>query len=186
MKIKLLLTLLSSLTLLSGVAQANIKVLTIDIDKTFNEFHKVIEARKKFDEKIANANKEVQLMVEEGQGLSKQLQESVAKINNPALADGAKVKAREAATEIQRKLKQKENDINQYRKRMATTLKQRQQNIINLHMTDIKDIINQVAEDKGADLVLNKSGNNVFYSRESYEITSDVIGILNADAPAAK
>ena len=48
-----------SATVLSGAT----KILTIDMQKVFNEYYKVVEAQAKFQTSVKNANQEVELMV---------------------------------------------------------------------------------------------------------------------------
>jgi Skp family chaperone for outer membrane proteins len=161
------------------------KALTIDMQKVFNDYYKVQQAQKKFQVSVKNANDEVELMVQEGQQISAKLQDMVKKIQNPALSEDAREKVKVEATEVQQQLRQKEADVNQYRQRMQTTLAQRRQLIISDHLDEIKVVISRVAKSRDADVVLNKSGESLMYARDSLEITEEVIGILNADAPVS-
>lgn len=182
---KLLITLIATTILSVAALNGATKILTIEMQKVFNQYYKVVEAQTKFQASVKNANSEVELMVEEGQQIATKLQDIVKRIQNPALSEDAKEKARAEAGQVQQQLRQKEADVNQYRQRMQTTLAQRRQLIINDHLDEIKVVISRVAKSRDADAVLNQSGDAVMYARDSLSITEEVIGILNADAPAS-
>ena len=182
---KKIFTFLLAITLSTIFASASTKILTINMQKVFNEYYKVVEAQKKFQDSVKNANDEVELMVEEGQQIASKLQEMVKKIQSPALSEDAKTKARAEASTVQQQLRQKEADVNQYRQRMQSTLGQRRQLIISDHLDEIKVVIARVAKSRDADAVLNKTGDSIMYSRDSLAVTEEVIGILNADAPVS-
>ena len=76
---KKIFTFLLAITLSTIFASASTKILTINMQKVFNEYYKVVEAQKKFQDSVKNANDEVELMVEEGQQIASKLQEMVKK-----------------------------------------------------------------------------------------------------------
>ncbi|HOO92266.1 MAG TPA: OmpH family outer membrane protein, partial [Opitutales bacterium] len=62
---------------------------------------------------------------------------------------------------------------------------ERRNNIISLHLDEVKDAIKKVCKDKGATLALNVEGSVVLYADSSFDITNDVLEALNTSAPAA-
>ncbi len=164
-------------------AQKTPLVLTVDMGQLYNDYWKAQEAQEKFNSSVENAQQEIQTMIDEGMAMAQDLQGMQEKLNNPALSEDAK---KEIATEAQAKanlIRQKELDVNNYRQQTDRTLQQRRQSIVNLHLSEIKEVVVEVAKSKGADLVLNTNGLAVVYFDPSFDVTQDVLAKLNANKP---
>ncbi|WOO41187.1 OmpH family outer membrane protein [Rubellicoccus peritrichatus] len=181
---KTALTLVALLSLTAfGFAQKTPLVLTVDMGQLYNDYWKAQEAQAKFNASVENAQQEIQAMIEEGMSMATDLQGMQEKISNPALTDASK---QEIATEAQSKanlIRQKEAEVNNFRQQTDRTLQQRRQSIINLHLSEIREVVVEVAKEKGADLVLNTNGLAVVYFDESFDVTKDVLTKLNANKP---
>jgi len=135
---------------------------------------------------VQSAEDEVKAMIEEGRVMFQELEDLQEKIDNPGTAETAKEAFRAELEEKRERVRQKEAEVNQYRQTTQRTLQQRRQSIVNLHISEIKEVVNQVAEEKGADLVLNSNPNSmaVIYYNESLDITDADLTELNADKSA--
>jgi len=181
---KTTLTLLTLVTL-SGVALAqNAQViLTVDMGVLYNEYWKAQEAQAKFQSSVENAQQEIQTMMEEGQSLAQQLQDFQDKMNNPAITEDSKQQILAEAQETANLIRQKEAEVNNYRQQTDRTLQQRRQSIINLHISEIRDVVSEVAKQKNADLVLNTQGLAVVFNNDALDITQAVLTELNSNKP---
>ena len=178
---------LAVFALLSAVASAQKAplVLTVDMGLLYNDYWKAQKAQDKFATSVENAQQEIQQMIEEGMELANKLQELQVKINSPAITDEAKRGLTRQAQETAGLIRQKEIDVNNYRQQTDRTLQQRRQSIVNLHLSEIREIVVEVAKQKGADLVLNTNGLAVVYYDESFDVTADILEKLNANKPGA-
>ncbi len=159
--------------------QASGKILTVDMGELYNNYKKAQEAQERFNSSVESAQNEIQAMIEDGQKLVQQFQEIQEKMNNPALTDQARQDFGRQAQEKARVIQQKEMDVNQYRQQTDQTLQQRRQSIINLHLSEIREVVVEVAKTKGAELILNTNGLAVVYFDPALDITQDVLAKLN-------
>lgn len=182
---KVLLSLFVALAATAALhAQKTPMVLTVNMGELYQNYWKAQENDEKFQSSVDNAQQEIQAMIEEGMGLASELQELQGKINNPALTEDARERFTAEAQEKAKLIREKEAEVNTYRQKTDRTLQQRRQNIIELHVSEIREVVIQMAKDKGADLVLNTGGMTVVYYDESFDITQEVLAKLNADKPA--
>ncbi len=165
-------------------AQKTPIVITVDLGQLYQNFWKAQEADEKFQSTVENAQQEIQGMYEEGLTLASDLQDLREKIKTPAMTDEARARFITEAQELERQIRTKEAEVNSYRMQTERMLQQRRQSIIELHISEIREVIVEVAKEKGADLVLNSAGMSVIYFDESYDVTNEVLAKLNADKPA--
>lgn len=178
-------TLVAALTLFAAFAYAQKTplVLTVDMGQLYNDYWKAQEAQQKFNSSVENAQQEIQTMIDEGMAMAQDLQGMQEKLSNPALSEDAKQKIATEAQEKANLIRQKEQDVNNYRQQTDRTLQQRRQSIVNLHLSEIREVVVEVAKEKGADLVLNTNGLAVVYFDPSFDVTQDVLVKLNASKP---
>lgn len=181
---KLVITFLAvSFLTLAAQAQKTPKVLTVNMEELYQGYYKAQEANEKFQSSVKNAEDEVKAMIEQGREMMKELEDLRSKISNPGTADAAKSTLETELEEKTAIVRKKEAEVNQYRQTTQRTLQQRRQSIVNLHLSEIKEVVVEVAKEKGSDLVLNSNGLSVVYFDESYDITEEVSKKLNADKP---
>lgn len=179
---KSILTLLA----LAGLAltlQADIKIVTVDMARVFNEYYRVQQAQTSFQQSVEEANADIQEMIEGGQALAEEFEMEVAKMENPALTESGQQQARQRAEELQFELQQIERDIQRFQQETQAVLQERRQNILNLHMGEIRDVVQRISRNEGASLALNTQGTSVIFASSSLDITDAVLARLNADAP---
>ncbi|GHC08336.1 OmpH family outer membrane protein [Cerasicoccus arenae] len=179
---KLLITLLAFSAINMAFAETPV-ILTVNVAKLYDGYWKAKEAEAKFQSSIENAQQEIQSMITEGMAMTEKLQALQAESGSPAISKDRKDEiAQEAQTQIQA-IQQKERDVNAFRQKTDRQLQQRRQAITELHLSDIQEVVTEVAEEKGADLVLNTQGLAVVFSKESMDVTDDVLTKLNAAKP---
>jgi Skp family chaperone for outer membrane proteins len=172
----------SLLILFFSIAQTLVaqKIGVVDVQKVFDGYQKVKEARERLDKSKQVAMEELEIFRDEMEKIVNELKEMEEKLKNPnidtsSLKDKYKEKVQVA--------KEKQEDMVAYDKRAKATIAQRQRNLLVEHLEDIRAAIKKVASAKGLDIVLNSSETQlgVFYSSDGSDFTEEVIVTLNAE-----
>ncbi len=156
------------------------KIGVVDVQKVFDGYHKVKDARERLDKSKKVAMEELEIFRDELEKIVEELREMEEKLKNPNIESSS------LKSDYQEKVKvakEKQDDMVAYDKRAKATIAQRQRNLLVEHLEDIREAIKKVSASKGLDLVLNSSETQlgVFYSSDSTDYTEEVIVTLNAD-----
>ena len=161
------------------ISQAQ-KVAVVDVQKVFDGYQKVKEARERLDKSKKIAMEELEIFRAEMEKIVKELKEMEEKIKNPNIDSTA---LRTQYQEKVKKAKIKQEDMVSYDKRAKATIAQRQRNLLVEHLEDIRGAVKRVAAAKKFDLILNSSETQlgVFFAGEKFDVTEEVIVTLNAN-----
>ena len=156
------------------------KVAVVDVQKVFDGYQKVKEARERLDKSKKIAMEELEIFRAEMEKIVKELKEMEEKIKNPNIDSTA---LRTKYQEKVEKAKVKQEDMVSYDKRAKATIAQRQRNLLVEHLEDIRGAVKRVASAKKFDLILNSSETQlgVFFAGEKFDVTEEVIVTLNAN-----
>ena len=167
--------------LASSMVQAQ-TIGVVNVQKVFDGYHKVKDARGRLEKSRKIANEEIGIFREELGSIVKELKETEAKLKNPNIDSST---LRTKYQEQVKKAKEKQDDLIQYDKRTKATISQRQRNLLVEHIADIREAVDKVSSVKKLDLVINSSETQlgVFYVKPTLDMTGDVIAVLNASAP---
>jgi len=156
------------------------KIGVVDVQKVFDGYQKVKEARERLDKSKQVAMEELEIFRDEMEKIVNELKEMEEKLKNPNI-DTSTLK--EKYQEKVKVAKEKQDDMVAYDKRAKATIAQRQRNLLVEHLEDIRAAIKKVSLAKGLDLVLNSSETQlgVFYSSDNTNYTEEVIVTLNAE-----
>ena len=174
---KILFTLVFLFSVAISYAQ---KVAVVDVQKVFDGYQKVKEARERLDKSKKIAMEELEIFRAEMEKIVKELKEMKEKIKNPNIDSTA---LRTKYQEKVEKAKVKQEDMVSYDKRAKATIAQRQRNLLVEHLEDIRGAVKRVASAKKFDLILNSSETQlgVFFAGEKFDVTEEVIVTLNAN-----
>ncbi|MDD4350541.1 MAG: OmpH family outer membrane protein [Opitutales bacterium] len=166
-------------------AQKAPNLVTVDVNKALAGYTRLQDAQVKFESSVTTAREELEAEGEKLRTAAEEINKLQEESENPAL-NTAKVDEikKKIESEIE-SFRAKEAEFNQLRQRTERTLGERRNNIISLHLDEVKDAIKKVCKDKGATLALNVEGSVVLYADSSFDITNDVLEALNTSAPAA-
>ena len=170
------LTLILFLFPLVGFSQ---KVAVVDVQKVFDGYQKVKEARERLEKSSAIAKEESDISRDELGKIVKELREMEEKLKNPNIDSSAlKGKYQEKVKQAQ----EKKDDMLAYEKRARATIAQRQKNLLVQHLGDIRTAVQKVSNAKSLDLVINSSETQlgVFFVSSKLDITEDVVSFLNS------
>ena len=164
-------------------AQKAPNLVTVDMQKALAGYERLQEATVKFEASVATAREELEVEGQKLQTAAEGINELQQQGQNPALTEE---KLEEIRGQLQEKVdeyRQLEADFNQMRQRVERTLAERRNNIMKLHLEEIKDAVKQVCKERGADLAINNEGNLILFADAAFDITNDVLQSLNASVP---
>ncbi len=170
----------------AAFAQKAPNMVTVDVNKALAGYGRLQEAQVKFEASVETARTELTTESDKLKVAAEELQGLQEKTQNPALTEE---KIEEIRNELQEKFgvyQQMQADLQQMQQRTERTLADRRRNILSLHLEEIKDAIKQVCKERGANLALNLDGNVVLYADSVFDITNDVLQVLNTKVPATE
>lgn len=191
MKNTLRITLLASLFLLggSGLAHAQVKFGTVDMNKVFSDYYKTKEAQAKYAEAEKTANDDLNGRVETLKKSMQEISQINADLEKPELAKearDAKLKDQQAKVAAARTL---DREIADFRTAKQKALQDQFLRMRKDIVDDIMKAVNELVKAKAYDIVFDKSGLSagavpvVLYSRDDLDFSQDVITALNKTAP---
>ena len=155
------------------------KIAVVDVQKVFDGYQKVIDARERLEKSSSIAKEEIDIFKDELSKIVKELREMEEKLKNPNIESSAlKGKYQEKVKQAQAK----REDMLEYEKRARATISQRQKNLLVEHLGDIRAAIEKISKSRSIDLVLNSSETQlgVFFASDKLDITENVILALNS------
>jgi Skp family chaperone for outer membrane proteins len=176
---------------LSALAQAPTgRIVTVDLNRIFNEYYKTPIAQGKLKETADGYTKEQEEMVaqyrKQVEDLNKLREDSEKTEYTPEVREQKKKAVQEKLAETQKS----QRDIEEYARSHRQVLEQQTGRMRQGIVKEITDVITKESKDAGYTFVLDKSGNTlnsvptILYSQESLDITDDILKILNKNKPA--
>lgn len=175
---------------LSATANAELKVVTIDVQKLFADYYKTHEAQAEVDKSAQALQTENNTRTESIKKLETEINDMAKRFQDPALNDAAKKDLEQQAQLMRQEaiaLEQaRRGFVDRQLKSLQESMKLRSTNI----MAEITKITEGIATKASYDLVLDKSAqalrsNQVFvYTKPSMDITPTIMKELNKTAPA--
>ena len=152
----------------------------VDMAKVYDSFYKAKPAQEDFQMLAKQVQDEIEKMMQEGKKLFDEREALINKINNLANSEAVKKDLEKQISAVQEKINKKGEEINRFRQEKDEKLDQRRQAILTDHFNEINAVIENLAKQKNADVILNKVG--ILYSKPEFDITNEVIQIVNKPA----
>lgn len=188
--IRTLLTLAALATGTAALAQPAVKLITVDVAKTYDAYYKAQEGMVKFQEAQQKAQEQAQEYQKQGQLLVDEYKELVEQSKSTLLTADAKTKAEANAQKKLEEIQRKQGELQNFLQSTDRSLQQQMLTRRELLLEEITKSVNEIAKRKGATLVIDKSGPSgfripvVLYADPAYDITEEVITEINKDKPA--
>ena len=182
---------LSGAILLTGSAQAEIKVGTIDMKQVFDTYYKTKDAESKINEARAQAKKELDERLDSFNKAQEEAKKLNEEANKPELAAAAKADKSKLLNEKLQGLGALQREIQEFQQSRERQLSEQSVRSRNNLVEEINKVISDKVKAAGYDVVLDKSGQSlnavgvVVYSRDSFDFTNVVVTELNKSKPAA-
>ena len=192
MNISLRTLLLASILLFggTGLARAQVKIGTVDMNRIFSDYYKTKEAQTRYSEAEKAANDELNTRVETLKKGMQEISQLNSDLQKPSLTkEEIDTKRKELQPKVDAARAQ-DREIADFRTAKQKSL---QDQFLRMRKDIVDDIMKTVAEivkAKGYDIVFDKSGLSagavpvVLYSREDLDFSSEVAAALNKNAPA--
>src|ERR1700741_3371967 len=186
MKKMLSLTVVSLLVLPIAVrAQGNLKIGTVDMNRTFREYNKTKDAEAKINDAKNQAKKEYDERADSYKKALDDINNLNKQLEAPALSADAKTqKAKERDDKIAN-IKNMEREINEFRQTRERQLQEQALRMREGIVKEITDVVMDRVKTNSLDFVFDKSCMSlkgvplVMYARENYDFTNDVVTVLN-------
>src|SRR5436190_21290640 len=181
-----------SLSLVSAVSAADLKIGVVDVAKAFSEYYKTKEANAKLQDNATKAKEEMnerlsalKKLNDDAEGLGKEVQD-------PVLSDNVRNKKRAELQSKVNELRSLDKDIQEFRQRRSDQLQQENMQQRKGLYDEILKVITDKAKADGYDLVFDKSGVSaslmpfLLHAKEgaTTDFTPELIVELNKNAPA--
>ena len=172
----------------SGVfahAQSSPTILVVDMIKLLDEHYKTQEQKEKLKADAEKAQEEGDRLLQARNTLVEQYKEALEQSNNPATKAEVKDQARSEAEQKLQEIQRVNNELQSFETNTRNMLQQRFQNFKTIMLEEISKIATGIANRKGANLLLDKSGPNllgissIIYSDASMDITAEVEAEIN-------
>jgi len=165
------------------------RIVTIDLNKVFNEYYKTPIASAKLKETADSFNKEHDDMMANYKKDIDELNKLRDDQDKPEYTAEVREQKRKAVADKLTETQKMQRDIDDYRTSHRKILEEQTTRMRQTILKEIQDVIEKEARDAGYQLVLDKSGNtlngvpSVVFSQDSMEITDDIVKILNKNQP---
>jgi len=142
-----------------------VKIGVVDVNMVFEKYTLTQELREAFRKEVAEKEEEL-----------KRKQEELSKMEADFYAQSP-VLSKEARAERIREQIRKRDELNRYIAETRDALRRKESELISKIIPDIHEVVKQIAEQRGLEIVLEKA--SLLYSSSSLDITNDVITMLN-------
>ena len=175
------------------LASADLKIAVVDLSKAFDQYYKTKDAQALLKQKQDGYQKEIQDLINDYERMGQEAQTLDKASNDPTLSDAAR---KDKAGALQAKKQDLVNLQNKIQEMKVERTREIQEELFRRHkeiVDEISKIITDYSGPQGYDLVIDKSSASaasgvsivLYNSSKLLDITADVIGMLNKNAPAA-
>jgi outer membrane protein len=165
------------------------RIVTVDLNRVFNEYYKTPIASSKLKETADSFNKEHEEMLANYKKEIDDVNKLREEQDKPEYSADVRQQKKKALEDKLVETNKIQHDIDEYRASHRKILEEQTQRMRTTILKEINDIINKEARDAGYQLVLDKSGNTlngvpaIVFSQDSLEITDDIVKIMNKNQP---
>lgn len=154
----------------SGITDETLDIVYIDADSLLNNYE---EFRKKQEDLASRQQTASQSLNQRMQALEKEFRQVQAKVQQGLLAPN------QIASEEQR-LGQKQQELLAEQEQLSATLGAEQQQLAADFQDKLRNLMDSLQEARGYDFILQYGqGSSLLGARDGFDITSEVLGILN-------
>ena len=193
MKFPIISTALVTLCALTATAQAEIKIASVNVQELYTKFYKRFDTETTLQKQLTEIKADIKTREDKLRGLQDELKKILAK-NDPSLSESAVAELRSQYQVKANELKAAEQEMKDFVQRREVAFRELRNSEMRLLVEEVQTAINTVADQSGADLVLDSGaispqpqigiGTRVFpYMKKDIDLTPEVLKQLNAGAP---
>lgn len=174
-----------------SLANADLKIAIVDLNKAFESYYKTKQGSDKLDEKATTYKKEIQDSMADFQRMQDEAKKLYDAANDPTLSQAARDDKKKALDAKNQDLMNMRNRIQEMDTERGNELKEEQFRMRKEIVDEITKVINDYSAPQGFDLVVDKSALSaasgapilLYNSSKLIDITADIITKLNSTAP---
>jgi Skp family chaperone for outer membrane proteins len=165
------------------------RIVTIDLNKAFNDYYKTPVATEKLKQTMDSYKKEHDDMVANYRKQIDELNKLREEQDKTEYTAEVREQKRKAVAEKLAESQKLQRDIEEYDRTHQDILKDQTQRMRLTIVKEITDTVTKEARDQGYQIVLDKSGNTlngvpvIVFAQDPLEITDDIVKILNKNQP---
>lgn len=174
---------------LTGAAQAQTKIATVDLQRVFDNYYKTKIADRQLKDQGSEFENTLKSMYDDYESLNEEYKALREKANNQIISADEREKRQQEAQEKLRSIKELEGNIQQWDRTAKTTLAEKQRRLRENILREIQEIVATKARTGGYGLVFDTAALSrnetpiVLYTDKSNDLTEEVLTSLNASAP---
>lgn len=180
----------AGLVSLAGAQERRSGIFFINLDRCFNEYYKTRVADAQLKSQAKEYDDELKGMAADGEQMQKEFNNLREESQNTAFSEEVRAAKRSAAEEKIMAIREHDTRIQGFRERRGKQLEEQSRRMRRGLVGEIRDIVRGMARDRGLEAVVDSSGSSlngvetVLYVDSRFDITDDVIQLLNKGAPA--
>ncbi len=163
-------------------AQPAPKIFVLDMAKIFEGHYKTEEQQTKLKSDQKKAVEELERLDKEIRSMADKFKEQKEQMDNPALTNDARERAKTDATKTMEEIQQKQQEGQSFRMNAERSFQQRIGNFRAVLIEEISKLATDIAKKKGGTVLMDKG--SLIYSDPGYDITDEVIAEINKGRPA--
>ena len=193
MKFPIISTALVTLCALTATAQAEIKIVSVNVQELYTKFYKRFDTEVNLQNQLNDIKADIKTREDKLRNLQAELKKIQDKYDS-SLSDSAVTKLREQYQVKANELKAADQELKDFVQRREVAFREVRNTEMRLLVEEVQTAINTVADQSGADLVIDSGaispqpqigiGTRVFpYMKKDIDLTPEVLKQLNAGAP---
>jgi len=165
------------------------RIVTVDLNKLFNEYYKTPVASAKLKDSAEGLNKENEQLITKYKKLVSDLDKLREEAEKPEYSAEVKEQKRKQVQEKLVEAQRTEKEIADFRRTNQQQLERDRERMRQNILKEITEVVNKEAKDAGYLYVFDKSGltlngvPSIVYAQDSLDITDAILKILNRNAP---
>lgn len=175
--------------LLAAGAAAQTKIGTIDLRRVFDDYYKTKAADAKLKEEAGGLDKDKKVLVDQYQKLTEEYKKALDSANSMAVSADERDKNKKSAEAKLLEIRELEQNITQFDRTARGNLEEKQRQLRDRILEEIRAVVNQRAKSGGFNLVIDSAAESVnrtpavLYNSGENDITDGILATLNASAP---
>ncbi|MDR0728442.1 MAG: OmpH family outer membrane protein [Puniceicoccales bacterium] len=164
-------------------APAACPLLSFDASRVMGSYVTVQNRNAELETMAKSLQQDGQKKMEELVAARKEIQEAAEKIDNPALTDEAREKMRAEVDKKVEALREKEMNLQRWREDSENRLEDTRSELLSKTLDELRVISSEIAQEKGAILVVNRTNPDILYAAPSTDISDEMSTRLNRRYP---
>lgn len=173
----------------TGSAQAQMKIGTVDMNKIFSSYYKTKDAETRINNAKTKAKQEFDDKMDQLKKDAADIKKLSDEVNNPALSKESKEDKMKALEEKKNQFGPAERELREFQTTQEKQLQDQAVRMRNGIVEEITKLVNDKVKSEQYDLVFDRSGNSLngvpilVFARDTLDFSDEIITQLNKNKP---